>query len=197
MLDTRAVLTGLGSLQNVTLGDPGVCVAVPDGPVDLSHPCFAGANIRRLDTLVQDPAGQGPVSLHGTHVASDRVPRAGVGPRQETGLRRHRAPDYLWQVIRNPESHRLPRRHGGLVEHPPQHRAPDAPALQLQQGGGAGSREVTWCTDQDGNAMASPLIPLVYVRRGAPDPVVSLLLRKRQGSRPTYINARSRSGVAT
>jgi cyanobactin maturation PatA/PatG family protease len=45
-------------------------VAVLDGPVDLSHPCFAGANVRRLDTLVQDPAGQGPMSVHGTHVTS-------------------------------------------------------------------------------------------------------------------------------
>lgn len=51
-------------------GDPAVCVAVLDGPVDLSHPCFAGADLTRLPTVVQEPAGQGPMSRHGTHVAS-------------------------------------------------------------------------------------------------------------------------------
>jgi cyanobactin maturation PatA/PatG family protease len=69
-LDPRAALTGLGPMQNAMLGDPRICVALLDGPVDLSHPCFAGANVRRLDTLVQDPAGQGPMSVHGTHVTS-------------------------------------------------------------------------------------------------------------------------------
>lgn len=63
-------LTGLRGLRGTTLGDPGVCVAVLDGPVDLAHPCFAGADIRRLDTLVNDPAEHGPMSVHGTHVAS-------------------------------------------------------------------------------------------------------------------------------
>ena len=64
-LDVQAV-AGIRSIQKATLGDPEVCVAVLDGPVDLAHPCFAGANIRRLDTLVRDPAGQGPMSVHGT-----------------------------------------------------------------------------------------------------------------------------------
>jgi len=68
------------------LGDPRICVAVLDGPVDLSHPCFAGANVRRLDTLVQDPAGQGSMSVHGTHVTSlvlgqPGSPVTGIGPR--------------------------------------------------------------------------------------------------------------------
>ncbi|MER6051492.1 S8 family serine peptidase [Streptomyces sp. NPDC001793] len=52
------------------LGDGRVCVAVLDGPVDLSHPCFADADLTRLDTLVTEPAGRGRMSLHGTHVAS-------------------------------------------------------------------------------------------------------------------------------
>jgi cyanobactin maturation PatA/PatG family protease len=51
-------------------GDARVCVAVLDGPVDLSHPCFAGADITRIETLVTEPAGRGPMSVHGTHVAS-------------------------------------------------------------------------------------------------------------------------------
>lgn len=85
-MDFRASLTGLRSLQEATLGDPAVCVAVLDGPVDLSHPCFAGANIRCLSTLVQDVAGDGPMSLHGTHVASlilgqPNSPAPGIVPR--------------------------------------------------------------------------------------------------------------------
>jgi len=80
------VLNGLGPVQSAMLGDPGICVAVLDGPVDLSHPCFAGANVRRLDTLVQDPAGQGRMSVHGTHVTSlifgqPGSPVTGVAPR--------------------------------------------------------------------------------------------------------------------
>ncbi|MFE5197962.1 S8 family serine peptidase [Streptomyces sp. NPDC056601] len=65
----RSVLHGLDQQQEL-LGDPEVCIAMLDGPVDLSHPCFAGADLTRLDTLVQDPAGTGPMSVHGTHVAS-------------------------------------------------------------------------------------------------------------------------------
>ncbi|MFC3324744.1 PatA/PatG family cyanobactin maturation protease [Mesorhizobium cantuariense] len=47
-----------------------ICIAVLDGPVDLAHPCFAGA-------LLQAPFGQSPAPRagcpatdHGTHVAS-------------------------------------------------------------------------------------------------------------------------------
>jgi hypothetical protein len=47
-----------------------VCVAVLDGPVDLTHPCLAGADLTVIDTLVRPDAGDGPMSLHGTHVAS-------------------------------------------------------------------------------------------------------------------------------
>lgn len=80
------MLTGLGPVQSAMLGDPSICVAVLDGPVDLSHPCFDGANVRRLDTLVQDPAAQGPMSAHGTHVTSlifgqPGSPVAGIAPR--------------------------------------------------------------------------------------------------------------------
>ncbi|MFC8349572.1 S8 family serine peptidase [Streptomyces sp. NPDC057280] len=69
-MDARSVLQGLQLPQHELLGDPAVCIAVLDGPVDLSHPCFEGADLTRLDTLVQEPAGQGLMSLHGTHVAS-------------------------------------------------------------------------------------------------------------------------------
>ncbi|MFF8380853.1 S8 family serine peptidase [Streptomyces sp. NPDC015661] len=62
-----------------------MCVALLDGPVDLSHPCFAGADLTRLATLVQEPAGPGPMSLHGTHVASllfgmPGTPVTGIAP---------------------------------------------------------------------------------------------------------------------
>lgn len=58
-------------LWQQTLGDPAVCVAVLDGPVDLNHPCFAGADLQ----IVSSPGAAAPqpgglASLHGTHVAS-------------------------------------------------------------------------------------------------------------------------------
>jgi cyanobactin maturation PatA/PatG family protease len=85
-MDIRSALTGIQSLHGETLGDPGVCVAVVDGPVDLTHPCFEGADLRRVATLVQDPAGSGPMSAHGTHVTSlifgqPGSPVFGVAPR--------------------------------------------------------------------------------------------------------------------
>ncbi|MFD5299566.1 S8 family serine peptidase [Streptomyces mutabilis] len=52
------------------LGSPEVCVAVLDGPVDLSHPSFAGADLTRIDTLVTEAPGPGAMSLHGTLVTS-------------------------------------------------------------------------------------------------------------------------------
>jgi cyanobactin maturation PatA/PatG family protease len=60
----------LKSLWNESLGDPGVCVAILDGSVDQSHPCFEGANLTRLPTLVSSVAVRGFASQHGTHVAS-------------------------------------------------------------------------------------------------------------------------------
>jgi cyanobactin maturation PatA/PatG family protease len=68
-MDGRSILQGLARPDEL-LGDPEVCIAVLDGPVDLSHPCFAGADLTRLGTLVGDPVGQEPMSLHGTHVTS-------------------------------------------------------------------------------------------------------------------------------
>lgn len=57
-------------LWNESLGDPSVCVAVLDGPVDQSHPCFDGANLTRLPTLVSGVVDRGSASQHGTHIAS-------------------------------------------------------------------------------------------------------------------------------
>ena len=60
----------LDALWRETQGDPRVCIAVLDGPVDLSHPCFAGADITVLETLASGPAHDGFAARHGTHVAS-------------------------------------------------------------------------------------------------------------------------------
>ena len=66
-----AKIPGLHRLQERTKGDPRVCVAVLDGPVDLGHPCFAGADLTVLPVLGGERAAVGgPMSAHGTHVAS-------------------------------------------------------------------------------------------------------------------------------
>ena len=65
-----ADIPGLRELWAETLGDPRICVAVLDGPVDQSHPSLANANLTRIETLVPGIADQGPASQHATHVAS-------------------------------------------------------------------------------------------------------------------------------
>lgn len=69
------------------LGSPEICIAILDGQVDLNHPCFEGANLTLLPSLVSDevvPAGS--MSLHGTHVTSVLLgqpgsPVVGIAPR--------------------------------------------------------------------------------------------------------------------
>jgi cyanobactin maturation PatA/PatG family protease len=63
-------LSGLKSLWAETLGDPRICVAILDGPVDQSHPCFEGVQFTQLQTLIPGVADKGWASQHGTHVAS-------------------------------------------------------------------------------------------------------------------------------
>ena len=64
-------IPGIQSLWEKTSGDSRICVAVLDGLVDRNHPCFAGADLKRLPTLVQEEVCvTGAMSLHGTHVAS-------------------------------------------------------------------------------------------------------------------------------
>jgi hypothetical protein len=64
------LLPGIRELWADTLGDPAVCVAVLDGPVDLAHTSFQGANLTQEETLAPGTADLGPVSRHGTHIAS-------------------------------------------------------------------------------------------------------------------------------
>jgi cyanobactin maturation PatA/PatG family protease len=64
-------MPGIQVLWEETQGNPQVCVAVLDGLVDKTHPCFEGASLVQLPTLLQGEATpQGAMSKHGTHVAS-------------------------------------------------------------------------------------------------------------------------------
>ena len=72
MADITAI-PGIADLRRHTRGgrgDPRVCVAVLDGPVDLDRPCFAGADLTPLATLASGRATGGGMRRHGTHVAS-------------------------------------------------------------------------------------------------------------------------------
>jgi len=53
-----------------TVGNGNICVAILDGPVDLTHPCFNNAKLTQLETLVSGVSDDGPSANHGTHVAS-------------------------------------------------------------------------------------------------------------------------------
>lgn len=67
-------------------GDERIRIAVLDGPVDLSHPCFAGAALREIaGTVPADGCGERALA-HGTHVASiifgqPGTPVTGLAPR--------------------------------------------------------------------------------------------------------------------
>jgi cyanobactin maturation PatA/PatG family protease len=64
-------IPGLKNLWQQTLGDSEICIAVLDGSVDQSHPCFVGADLTQLPTLVEEtPIPEGRMHLHGTHVTS-------------------------------------------------------------------------------------------------------------------------------
>ncbi|MDJ0671207.1 MAG: S8 family serine peptidase [Microcystis sp. M53598_WE2] len=63
-------IPGLKELQKQTKGASAITVAILDGVVDTDHPCFNGADLTRLPTLVQHQATAGQMSTHGTHIAS-------------------------------------------------------------------------------------------------------------------------------
>ena len=70
-MELCTAVAGLAALRDQTLGGADVTVAVLDGPVDASHPCFAGADLSVLPTLVRETATDGSgMAVHGTHVAS-------------------------------------------------------------------------------------------------------------------------------
>ena len=64
-----AQIPGLPELWTETLGDPRICIAILDGPVDLSHPSLGNAAITQL-TTDDVTESRSIVSDHGTHVAS-------------------------------------------------------------------------------------------------------------------------------
>ncbi|MEM6453173.1 MAG: PatA/PatG family cyanobactin maturation protease [Cyanobacteria bacterium P01_D01_bin.105] len=86
MHSSLADFIGLKTLAAATQGDSKIRIAVLDGLVDTAHPCFAGAKLTRLPTLVQGEASaRGQLSLHGTHVTSlifgqPGSPIAGIAP---------------------------------------------------------------------------------------------------------------------
>src|SRR3954466_401026 len=61
-------IPGVGGLWQYTTGDPRICVAVLDGPADLSHSSFKGAKIERA--MCSDVGSENQLLAHGTHVAS-------------------------------------------------------------------------------------------------------------------------------
>jgi hypothetical protein len=79
-------LDGLERLWFLTRGDPAVCVALLDGPVDQSHPCFRGADLTPVATSLPAESPRGAAGRHGTHVASvifgqPPGPVRGIAPR--------------------------------------------------------------------------------------------------------------------
>ncbi len=73
--DWERRLPGLERLWHQTRGDSSITVAVLDGAVDALHPCFAGADLRTVESVV--PAS--PPSRHGTGVASILFGQHGSG----------------------------------------------------------------------------------------------------------------------
>lgn len=67
---TDLYLPALPTLWSLSSGDPKVCVAVLDGPVDFGHPCFDGALLKQVRILRSFGDGEGMALRHGTHVAS-------------------------------------------------------------------------------------------------------------------------------
>ena len=92
--DSRVVPAGeaqtsfeaIRALRRTTLGDPEVCVAVLDGPVDLGHPCFKRRRAETPADARRRSRRDGPMSAHGTHVTSvifgqPNGPITGIAPR--------------------------------------------------------------------------------------------------------------------
>jgi cyanobactin maturation PatA/PatG family protease len=63
-------IPGIRELWQETLGDQRVCIAVLDGPVDLYHPCFKGADLTELRVIENNATIHGAAGSHGTHIAS-------------------------------------------------------------------------------------------------------------------------------
>lgn len=64
-----AEIPGIKALWAKTLGNPYICIALLDGPVDRSHPAFAGARLA-LARIAGPSTDWGLALRHGTQVAS-------------------------------------------------------------------------------------------------------------------------------
>lgn len=66
-----ALMKGVPELQARTLGDPAITIALLDGPADLDHACFDGADVSLADPqgLLDHPV-ESWASEHATHIAS-------------------------------------------------------------------------------------------------------------------------------
>ncbi len=83
---TKSLIAGLEGLT----GHPDIRIAVLDGPVDTTHPCFQGAHFEQLPGLCTSNEAPESMIAHGTHVASlifgqPGSPVGGLSP-QCTGL---------------------------------------------------------------------------------------------------------------
>jgi subtilisin family serine protease len=63
-------IPGLRQLWAGTLGQPDICLAILDGPVDQTHPALQSARLNRIETMMSGNADLGAATRHGTHVAS-------------------------------------------------------------------------------------------------------------------------------
>jgi cyanobactin maturation PatA/PatG family protease len=64
------LLDGLNDLYTLSQGHADICVAILDGPVDVSHPCFSGSKLSKVGDVAAVVRNDGAASCHGTHVAS-------------------------------------------------------------------------------------------------------------------------------
>jgi PatG C-terminal/Subtilase family/PatG Domain len=62
--------SGLQDLWQKTLGDSGICIAILDSPIEVSHPCFIGASLTYSENLLVERERNFGALRHGTHVAS-------------------------------------------------------------------------------------------------------------------------------
>src|SRR5215813_10997493 len=70
-------LSSIADMEDIwerTSGDPAVCIAVLDGPADLSHPCFEGADLQRVKSYWMEEIDDADVPeefrLHAIHISS-------------------------------------------------------------------------------------------------------------------------------
>jgi len=66
----EALFGGLTALWRKTTGDQRICIAVLDGPVDLTHNCFRGARLNVINQFFTSKSLTVEAARHGTHVSS-------------------------------------------------------------------------------------------------------------------------------